>query len=178
MCDGDGGGLSTSNLEYVDPQNGEAGYAKWSGSISRKLPDDKPKLLIAGYAGFRTLDRQAHLFGKGFMNLDPYAFIAMRVKSDGRKYFVNIQTDSIEVTDIHQHRLYTKQPNKWETILIGINEFVRTNDGRVVEPQSDMLREKVNSIGISLTDREPGPFEIHVQKIWATNGLEGEEKSI
>lgn len=111
-------------------------------------------------------------------NVDPYTYLALRVKSDGRKYFVNIQTDSIVETDIHQHRLYTKHhrgadgpedPGKWETILIKLIEFVRTNHGVVTEPQSEMLRQKVKSVGIGLIDRTPGKFEIGLGAVWATN---------
>jgi NADH dehydrogenase [ubiquinone] 1 alpha subcomplex assembly factor 1 len=171
MSDADVGGFSQKSLDFVQSSAADPSHALFKGNISRELPVDKPKLIVSGYAGFRTDDRKAHLFGRGFWNLDPYAFIALRVKSDGKKYFVNIQTDSIEVTDLHQHRLYTKRPGQWETVLININDFVRTNDGRIVDPQSDMLKGRINSIGISLTDRVPGPFELRVEKIWATNGL-------
>jgi NADH dehydrogenase [ubiquinone] 1 alpha subcomplex assembly factor 1 len=177
MSDADIGGSSVAALDYVPSSAVGPNHALFHGNISLDLPDDKPSLKVSGYAGFRSLDRMANLFGRGFWNLDPYSFIALRVKSDGRRYLVNLQTDSIEPTDLHQHRLYAKRPGQWETILININEFVRTNDGRAVDPQTGMLREKVNSIGISLTDRIPGPFELRVEKIWATNGLALETKA-
>lgn len=103
-----------------------------------------------------------------------YAYLALRIKSDGRKYFVNLQTDSIVPTDLHQHRLYARRPGEWETVLIQWNEFVRTNHGVVVEPQSELLRQKVRTVGISLIDRIPGPFDLSIERIWATNEL-GEE---
>ena len=102
--------------------------------------------------------------------MDPYAFLALRFKSDGRKYFVNVQTESIVYTDIHQHRLYTQKPGQWETVFIKWGEFVRTNYGQVVEPQTEMLTQKVRTIGIGLTDRVPGPFDLAVSAVWATNG--------
>lgn len=100
------------------------------------------------------------------------------MKSDGRKYFVNVQTDSIVETDIHQHRLYTtkhrgakseEDESEWETVYIKWHEFVRTNHGTVVEPSTEMLRQKVRSVGIGLIDRVPGPFELKVERFWATN---------
>lgn len=118
------------------------------------------------------------MFGELFWNVDPYMYLALRVKSDGRKYFVNIQTDSIVETDIHQHRLYTRHhkgargpddPGEWETVWIKLHEFVRTNHGVVTEPQSEMLRQKVKSFGIGLIDRRQGPFELGINAIWATN---------
>lgn len=49
---------------------------------------------------------------------------------------------------------------------IPIDEFVRTNYGRVIEPQGEMLREKVRTVGIGLIDRIPGPFELCIDRIW------------
>jgi len=139
---------------------------------------------------------------------------------------VNVQTDAVVETDIHQHRLYTrhhrvreapKSPeetydsdiesdagedlypgglpaalsdippestiistststttsgsNGWETVLLPFNSFVRTNYGFVVEPQTSLTRQRVKSIGIGLTDRVDGPFDLRIHKIWATNGM-------
>jgi NADH dehydrogenase [ubiquinone] 1 alpha subcomplex assembly factor 1 len=54
-------------------------------------------------------------------------------------------------------------------VLIKWNDFVRTNYGFVVEPQTEIMRQKVKSIGIGLTDRIPGPFELCIERMWATN---------
>lgn len=162
------------------------------------------------------------LFGRLFWDVDPYAYLALRIKSDGRRYTVNVQTDSVVESDIHQHRLYTRhhriydnsqqeQPTRevqgnpetgesytpnalseippestimssststttsgsigWETVLLPFNAFVRTNHGFVVEPQTSLLRQRVKSIGIGLTDRIEGPYDLRIHKIWATNGM-------
>lgn len=34
-----------------------------------------------------------------------------------------------------------------------------------------MLRSRVKSVGIGLTDRIEGPFDLRIHKIWATNGM-------
>jgi NADH dehydrogenase [ubiquinone] 1 alpha subcomplex assembly factor 1 len=106
--------------------------------------------------------------------MDAYAFLALRIKSDGRKYFVNIQTESIVPTDIHQHRLYARRPGEWETVLIKWSEFVRTNHGVVVEPQREMLKAKIRTVGIGLIDRIPGKFDLSIERIWGTNRMEEE----
>lgn len=140
---------------------------------------------------------------------------------------MNIQTDSIVETDIHQHRLYTRHhrvhgqapmqqalrsripedsdakealhtkgipdalsdfppestiisssssattagTTGWETVMLPFNSFVRTNHGYVMEPQTCLIRSRVKSIGIGLTDRIEGPFDLRIHKIWATNGI-------
>jgi NADH dehydrogenase [ubiquinone] 1 alpha subcomplex assembly factor 1 len=179
MSDADVGGFSQASLDWREPSSSAStssseapkGFAQFHGKISTELPANKPHIQRTGYAAWRTLDRPPTIFGKSLWNIDPYTYLALRVKSDGRKYFVNVQTESIVPTDIHQHRLYARRPGEWETVLIKWNEFVRTNHGVVVEPQTEMLRQKVRTIGIGLIDRIPGPFELCIEKIWATNSL-------
>ncbi|KAF4119840.1 NADH dehydrogenase [Geosmithia morbida] len=170
MCDDLIGGFSKSNLDPVDGDK-DVGhpYARFHGSISTALPADKPKIKRSGYAGFRTPDQSPTLFGRSFWDIDPYTYLALRVKSDGRSYLVNVQTDGVEPTDLHQHRLFAKNPGHWETIFVRWNDFVRTSYGFVVEPQTELLRQKVQTIGIGLTDRVEGPFDLCIDSIWATN---------
>lgn len=183
MGDKDIGGYSKSTLDWVpfqsssssSPDSSPSGYARFHGTISTQLPKGRPDVQRSGYAAFRTGDRAPTLFGKSMWDVDPYVYLALRVKSDGRSYFVNVQTESVIPTDLHQHRLFAKRPGEWETVLINWNHFVRTNHGFVVEPQAEILRHRVRSIGIGLTDRVPGPFEMCVEKIWATNTLEDGE---
>ena len=180
MSDADMGGFSTAHLDWVpstsrssSPTSSppEGGYARFHGSISTELPKDRPEIQRTGYAAWRTLDRGATIFGRSLFNIDPYVFLALRVKSDGRSYFINVQTESVIPSDLHQHRLFAKRPGEWETVIVKWNDFVRTNHGYVIEPQTELLREKVRSVGLGLTDRVPGPFELCIERIWATNDI-------
>ena len=157
----------SSNLPRPSPPS--LGYAKFHGTISTELPPNRPDIKRTGYAAFRTRDRPPTIFGRSLYNIDPYVYLALRVKSDGRSYFINVQTESVVPTDLHQHRLFVKNPGQWETVLVKWNDFVRTNYGFVVEPQTEIMRQKVKSIGIGLTDRIPGPFELCIERMWATN---------
>ncbi|KAL2364217.1 hypothetical protein RJZ56_002887 [Blastomyces dermatitidis] len=229
MSDRAVGGYSTANLDYIpaDPATNTPAHARFHGSISTKLPQNW-KIQRTGYAAFRNQDRGLWLFGRLYWDVDPYTYLALRVKSDGRRYKVNIQTDSIVDTDIHQHRLFTnhhripqssssaadatsysseqgevvpaaladfapEHPSSsntythttspttnpdstgWETVLIRWNDFVRTNLGFAVEPQTSIIRQRIKSVGIGLTDRVQGPYDLRIHRIWATNGLSEEE---
>lgn len=230
MADRAVGGFSTADLDYVPATENEPGHARFHGSISTKLPNNW-RVERTGYAAFRNRDRGYWLFGRLFWDVDPYTYLALRVKSDGRRYTVNIQTDSIVETDIHQHRLYTRhhrvyhRPSEafssplaaaaeasevddvsdtlypggippslsdtppadtiisattsgtagWETVLLPFPSFVRTNYGMIVEPQHSLLKDRIKSIGIGLTDRVEGPYDLRIHRIWATNGLSEEE---
>ncbi|KAI1328168.1 CIA30-domain-containing protein [Xylariaceae sp. FL0255] len=149
----------------------QKGHARFHGTISTALPQNNPTIRRSGFAAFRTHDRPPTLFGRALYNIDMYTYLALRIRSDGRSYLVNIQTESVVPEDLHQHRLFAKRPGEWETVLIKWNDFVRTNHGSVVEPQTEMLRQKVRTLGIGLTDRVPGPFELCIERIWATNDI-------
>ncbi|KAK7607453.1 putative complex I protein [Phyllosticta paracitricarpa] len=177
MSDKDTGGFSEVNLDHVPASKEAPAHARFHGTISTELPKDSMKIMRTGYAGWRTLDPRPTLFGRSLFDIDPYRYLALRIKSDGRKYFVNLQTDSIVPTDLHQHRLYARTPGKWETVLINFEEFVRTNHGMRVQPEGEMLRQKVRTVGISLTDRLPGPYELCISQIYATNN-EPEQRDI
>ena len=172
MSDADIGGFSRVALEHVPATSTEPAHARFYGTISTELPPNRPHIQRTGYAAWRNRDRRATIFGKSLWDIDPYTYLAMRIKSDGRKYFVNIQTETIVPTDLHQHRLYARRPGEWETVWIKWNDFVRTNHGVVVEPQLEMLRQKVRTIGVGLIDRVPGPYDLSIGKIWATNLLD------
>lgn len=175
MSDADIGGFSNASLEQVAKTSSQPAHARFHGTISTDLPRNRPQVQRTGYAGWRNKDRPATIFGKSLWDLDPYTYLALRVKSDGRKYFVNVQTESIVYTDLHQHRLHAQKPGEWETVLIELNAFVRTNHGEVVEPQTEMMRQKIRTVGVSLTDRVPGPFDLAFSRIWASNQTEDED---
>lgn len=175
MCDNDIGGYSSARLEHVPQTSSEPSHALFTGQISNKIPMGETEVERTGYAAFRTRDRPATMFGKALWNVDRYQYLALRVKTDERKYKVNLQTESLVHSDLHQHRLYTRRPGRWETVLINWSDFVRTNHGIVVEPQSEIMKEKVRTVGVGLTDRLPGTFQIGVSRIWACNGLTPQE---
>lgn len=177
MSDADIGGFSKSSLDFIPKSFSEPAHARFYGHISIELPRNNPQVQRTGYAAWRNHDRGATIFGKSLWDVDPYTYLALRVRSDGRKYLVNLQTESIVYTDIHQHRLFVQRPGEWETVLIKWGDFVRTNYGSVVEPQTEILRQKVRTIGIGLTDRVPGPFDLDIRRIWATNGLSDAEEA-
>lgn len=171
MSDADLGGFSIVNLEHVPRSTAEPAHARFHGKISIDLPRNRPQVQRTGYAAWRNRDRPATIFGKSLWDMDPYTYLALRVKSDGRKYFLNVQSETIVYTDIHQHRLYTKRTGEWETVLIKWSEFVRTNYGQVVEPQTELMTQKIRTVGVGLTDRVPGSYNLAISKVWATNGL-------
>ncbi|KAJ5692166.1 Complex I intermediate-associated protein 30 [Penicillium macrosclerotiorum] len=205
------GGFSTSSLDYEpgDSSTNTPAHARFHGSISTKLPANW-RVERTGYAAFRNNDRGFWLFGRLFWDVDPYSYLALRIKSDGRRYTTlysppscpwrdplqqALRSESAEDSEVTEE-LYprgipaalsdfppestiisssstatTSGTTGWETVLLPFNSFVRTNHGYVIEPQTSLLRSRVKSIGIGLTDRIEGPYDLRIHKIWATNGM-------
>jgi Complex I intermediate-associated protein 30 (CIA30) len=112
MSDSSVGGYSTANLSQVPATDFEPSHILFHGNISTKLPENRPEVQRTGYAAFRNQDRGRSLFGRLFWDVDAYMYLALRLKSDGRKYFVNIQTvlSKQTYTSIGYTRNITKVP--------------------------------------------------------------------
>ncbi|RCI02937.1 hypothetical protein CU098_004345 [Rhizopus stolonifer] len=162
-CDKDIGGFSEAHLD-ITPE----GTGRFHGIISLELPSNR-EIKQSGYAAIRTKPRDQTLFGTPCFDTSLFRYLALHVKGDRRKYFVNIQTDGVVKTDLFQHRLFLRTPGQWETVMIPFKDFILTNNGMIQEDQIDMFREKVKTVGISLMDRQEGPFEIEVEWIKAMN---------
>ncbi|CEG69044.1 hypothetical protein RMATCC62417_16188 [Rhizopus microsporus] len=161
--DKDIGGFSEAHLE-ITPE----GTGRFHGNISLDLPTN-PEIKQSGYAAIRTKQKEQSLFGIPCWDTTLFRYLALRVKGDKRKYFVNIQTDGIVKTDLFQHRLFLRTPGQWETVMIPFKDFILTNNGMIQEEQIEMFREKVRTVGISLMDRQEGPFNIEIDWIKAMN---------
>ncbi|BFZ61858.1 hypothetical protein YB2330_002936 [Saitoella coloradoensis] len=161
-CDEDIGGFSSVNLDFEPSENA----AVFHGSLSLQVPAN-PNVTRSGYAAFRTKVPARTLFGTPRFETDGYQHIALRVKGDRRKYFVNVQGDTFSQTDLWQHRLFLSTPGQWETVMIPFNDFVLTSEGKVEKRQDGMPRDKVRTVGISILDRQEGPYKLHIQWIKA-----------
>ncbi|KAL1924600.1 uncharacterized protein VTP21DRAFT_4254 [Calcarisporiella thermophila] len=160
--DKDIGGFSEANLELT-PE----GKGKFHGNISLELPSNLA-IKQSGYAAIRSKVQPASLFGTPCWDTSLFRYLALKVRGDTRKYFVNIQTDGVIQTDLYQHRLFLQKPGEWETVMIPFRDFVLTNQGIVQEQQIEMYRERVKTIGISLIG-QPGPFSLEIDWIKAMN---------
>ncbi|KAI8379526.1 complex I intermediate-associated protein 30-domain-containing protein [Radiomyces spectabilis] len=162
-CDKDIGGFSEAHLD-VTPQN----TGRFHGHISLELPANR-EIQQSGYAAIRTKAQPSSMFGTPCWDTSIFRYLALRVRGDRRRYFVNIQTDGVIQTDLYQHRLFLRTPGDWETVMIPFRDFILTNNGMIQEQQVEMFREKVKTVGISLMDRQEGPFDIEIDWIKAMN---------
>ncbi|CAJ0639870.1 2891_t:CDS:2 [Entrophospora sp. SA101] len=160
--DKDIGGLSEAKLE-ITPEN----KGRFHGYVSLDLPPNY-KYEKSGYAAIRSKVRGVTIFGTPMWDTTLFRYLALRVKGDYKKYYINLQTDGPVQTDLFQHRLFLRKPGDWETVMIPFRDFILTNHGIIQEPQIAMYREKVKTVGISILDQH-GPFSIEIDWIKAMN---------
>jgi len=176
------GGFSTAAMEAVQVMPGELPhdfkpgpgrplphYGRFHGKINIDLPLQRLDIERSGFAAWRTADPGWTLLGKAVLNCEAHAFLALRVRADNSRYFVNLQADTMITTDLFQHRLFAKTPGEWETIYIPFTEFVKTRLGRLQKTQGHIPKRQITTVGLGLIDRIPGPFELCIDRIWSTS---------
>jgi hypothetical protein len=52
--------------------------------------------------------------------------------------------------------------NQWQEFRVPLNMFVATSFGRVVASSRPPSAARVNSIGFTVSDKKPGPFQLDV----------------
>lgn len=145
------GGFSTA---YFEPYRASADsdlIAHFHGNLNQTLPKGETKVRSSGWAMFKTKNRiqdpnaqfkPFYLFksqANFWWDWTPFEVLHLRVMNltPGRKFMVNVQTDTMSRTDLYQHRLFTNSSDNaaaeksstpvWENIFINLNEFVLTN---------------------------------------------------
>ncbi|CAH1757140.1 17166_t:CDS:2 [Entrophospora sp. SA101] len=154
--------IGEAKLE-ITPEN----KGRFHGYVSLDLPPNY-KYEKSGYAAIRSKVRGVTIFGTPMWDTTLFRYLALRVKGDYKKYYINLQTDGPVQTDLFQHRLFLRKPGDWETVMIPFRDFILTNHGIIQEPQIAMYREKVKTVGISILDQH-GPFSIEIDWIKAMN---------
>lgn len=162
-CDASLGGKSTVAFD-LDPA-GKIG--RFSGYLSLDLPPDNPRITRSGYAMFRTRDQRELWFsGNSYWNWMHMSLLVLRVKGDRRKYLVNLQANTPRVTDLFQHRLFLNLPGTWETVVIPLNDFVKTNWGEIQEG-GELNKGEIRTFGIGLLDKQYGPYLLEIDWVKA-----------
>jgi uncharacterized surface protein with fasciclin (FAS1) repeats len=139
------GGVSEGGFRITDDQTLE-----FSGNISLENR--------GGFASIRT--RPADL------NLTGYNTIALRVKGDGRTYYLNLRTASARAAGSYRAPLRTRK-GTWQEVRIPLTDFTYSAFGRRVAGAERLTADKIRSVGFTLADKQSGPFRFEVDWIRA-----------
>ena len=114
-----------------------------------------------GFTSIRT--RPAEL------GLDGYERIALRLKGDGRTYYLNLMTTSRSSASSYRAPIET-QKGKWQEVRVDLKEFVYTSFGRIVAGAAPLRASDIRSVGITLADKNAGPFRLEMSWIRTEKG--------
>ena len=144
VLDGVMGGRSSGRVQAVN-----SGELRFTGDLS--LENN------GGFSQIRTAVR-----GDQFADADG---IELRVKGDGRKYTFDIRCSNVRMMAGGFQRDFQTVKDEWTTIQIPFDEFRLYSFGRRVARAPQLNPAKIESIGITLADKNPGAFAIDVDTI-------------
>ena len=108
------------------------------------------------------------------LGLDGYDTIALRLKGDGRIYYINLMNSSRSAAASYRAPIKTKKDN-WQEVHISLKDFVYTSYGRIVTRAAPLKAKDVQSLGITLADKNAGPFRLELSWIRAEKGTVADE---
>ena len=103
------------------------------------------------------------------LKLDGYERIVLRLKGDGRSYYLNLMTSSRSSASSYRAPIKTKK-GAWQEVRIDLKDFVYTSFGRILAGAAPLKAKDVRSIGITLADKKAGPFRLELSWIRAEKG--------
>jgi len=121
-----------------------------------------------GFAGFACKP------GYLLQNIDDFNTMVLRVKTDGRLYFVNLRSSNCGVGDTYQAPLQCP-PDQWYKVTIPASVFHLTCKGKMNIEEVRMNWRDVTSFGISILDRETGDFCIELDYVQLTRDINHED---
>jgi NADH dehydrogenase [ubiquinone] 1 alpha subcomplex assembly factor 1 len=99
----------------------------------------------------------------GSLGLDTGQTIVLRVKGDGRRYTFNLYTPERRTAFSYQLE-FEATAGQWTKVKLPVDKFVAHSFGRPI-PSMKLTPNQVESVGILLGDKNPGPFEILIDWI-------------
>ena len=139
------GGVSKGGPQF--PGNGTLVFA---GSLSLENR--------GGFSSIRT-DRKR-------LDLSGYHGLAVRIRGDGRTYWLTISTN-VRIPAGSYRVLVPTKAGQWQTVRAPFSSFKATSFGRELPVFLPLNPAKVGSIGFLIADKKAGPFRMEVDWIKA-----------
>ena len=140
------GGISTSRFEQTDDGN-----LLFQGVLS-----------LENNGGFVSIRSRPDSFD--LQNVEGFN---IKARGDGRTYYLDLRVNG-QTTSGSFRAAFPTEKNIWTETFLPASEFVRQSFGR---PFSDipLNPSDVNSIGFTLSDKNPGPFKLEIEYVRATS---------
>lgn len=109
-----------------------------------------------GFASVRSRSQQ--------IDLSEYAGLRVRVRGDGRRYKINLKTDT-SFDGLLYRVAFDTQADRWQTVDVPFGDFESTYRGRVVEDAHALDLARVRSLGLMISDKQAGLFALGIRWI-------------
>ncbi len=146
VLDGVMGGRSTGRVSQPEP-----GLLRFRGELS--LENN------GGFSQMRTAVRAGAMEGAEGLVLE--------VLGDGRTYNFDIRQSTVRtMAGSYQQRFETRD-GEWTTVQLPLSDFALYSFGRKVRRARPLDAAKIESIGVTLSDKKAGPFSLELRSIRA-----------
>ncbi|HEX9207374.1 MAG TPA: CIA30 family protein [Steroidobacteraceae bacterium] len=137
------GGVSRSSLQAAT-----ASVARFGGEVSLARG--------GGFASVRTEPRAWPTAGA--------TALVLRCHGDGRTYKFTLRIDD-GFDGVQYQARFTPAPGVWTIVRLRVAAFVATFRGRQVAGSDPLAPERIRRLGLMVSDRQAGPFELLVDWI-------------
>lgn len=180
--DSEYGGLSSASLEITDGASvGDTPLTGvFSGNLSLDMSEESTwRIRRYGFCGMRSKKFD------GFIDLDAYDTIAMKIKGDGRCYISTIYTENWvnspgqQEDNSWQAFVYIPPQDRWEVLKIPLDRYLPTWRGNVIQAKLEMNPARIVGMSLSVNAEGgvpgaktgPGDFRLDVAWIKALRAL-------
>lgn len=171
--DSEYGGMSTASLEITETGNELRGI--FSGKLSLDVNENsKWNIKRSGFCGMRSKKFD------GFINLDLYDSIALRLKGDGRCYISTIYTENWvnspgQEEDNSWQAFVLAPKDDWYIAKIPLDRYLPTWRGNIIDTEMEMNPSRIVSMSLSVNAAAgvpgarsgPGDFNLEIDWIKA-----------
>lgn len=146
------GGVSSGGIEAT-----EGGSMLFEGEVS--LENN------GGFASIRSRPRQ--------WDLGAYDGIVIRVRGDGKRYKLNLKTDSSFDGVMYRVSFETNE-GEWQALRFPFTEFMASFRGRRIPDAPALDPARIASVGLLISDKQEGPFRLEIAWIGSYSEIDRE----
>jgi len=140
-------------------EDGEQSEPSVKQRLAKWFEGERPRTAKGGFVALASYPHKLE------PNIDDFNTLNFRAKSDGRIYCVNLKTEALPLESVYQAVLMPKTVGAWEDIQIKASDFVLTHRGLINVDKVRMNWRSVQTIGVSLMDRQDGPFRLEIESV-------------
>lgn len=170
-----GEGYSSAEFKLND----SATAATLSGELSTRVPNDG-RIDNAGYVNITSINKRMS-FGrlKLLEHWVNYTHLTMKVRGDGRKYWINLKIYreyDMHWDDRYHYPLHTRGGPYWQEVKIPFSKFFLGHKGVIQDRQAAITLQIMQSISFTLKDQIHGPFQLEIKDIGLVRNDSGDDE--